>query len=77
MTIFIHTRSLILFRYGFGLIHAMELVLDIVHEIVGTGTLFPNENGEPVLHMHVACGRNEGTVTGCVRRGVKTWHILE
>ena len=55
----------------------MEHVIDNVYEIVGTGTLFPNENGEPVLHMHVACGRNQGTVTGCVRRGVKTWHVLE
>ena len=55
----------------------MEHVLDNVHEIVGTGTVFPNEKGEPVLHMHMACGRHADTVTGCVRRGVKTWHVLE
>ena len=40
-------------------------------------TLFPDENGDPVLHMHVACGRGDSTITGCVRRGVKTWHVLE
>ncbi len=55
----------------------MEHVLDNVHEVSGTGTIFPDESGKPVLHMHIACGRNENTVTGCVRRGVKTWHVLE
>ena len=29
------------------------------------------------LHMHIACGREESTVTGCVRRGVNVWHLLE
>ena len=55
----------------------MEHVLDNVHEIAGTGTIFPNEQGEPVLHMHAACGRDTSTITGCVRKGVRTWHILE
>jgi predicted DNA-binding protein with PD1-like motif len=55
----------------------MEHILDNVNEVVGTGTLFPDEKGEPVLHMHIASGREGGTVTGCVRNGVKTWHILE
>ena len=55
----------------------MEHVLEAVHEVAGVGTIFPNESGEPVLHMHMACGRKASTVTGCVRRGVKTWHVLE
>ena len=55
----------------------MEHILDNVHEIVGTGTIFPNEKGEPLLHMHIACGRQESTVTGCIRKGMKTWHVLE
>jgi predicted DNA-binding protein with PD1-like motif len=58
-------------------IFPLEHVLEDVHEIVGTGTLFPNEKGEPLLHMHIACGRNSDTVTGCIRRGVKTWQVLE
>jgi predicted DNA-binding protein with PD1-like motif len=41
------------------------------------GTLFPNASGQPVLHMHIAGGREENTVTGCVRRGVKVWHVME
>jgi predicted DNA-binding protein with PD1-like motif len=48
-----------------------------VHEVSGTGTLFPDEDGEPVLHMHMACGREGSQVTGCVRAGVRVWHVLE
>jgi predicted DNA-binding protein with PD1-like motif len=55
----------------------MEHVLDHAHELAGVGTLFPGPDGEPVVHMHAACGRGERSVTGCVRRGVKTWHVLE
>ena len=55
----------------------MEHVLDNVHEIAGTGTIFPDENGKPVLHMHMACGRKTSSVTGCVRKGVKVWHVME
>lgn len=55
----------------------MELVLDDVCEATGSGTLFPDEEGNPILHMHLACGRGEKTVTGCVRCGVKVWHVLE
>jgi len=55
----------------------MERVLDNVHEVAGTGTLFPDADGRPVLHMHMACGRQDQTTTGCVRAGVKVWQILE
>ncbi|MBD3392606.1 MAG: DUF296 domain-containing protein [Chitinivibrionales bacterium] len=55
----------------------MEHVLDEVHEVAATGTIFPDESGKPVLHMHAAAGRRDKTITGCVRNGVKTWHILE
>lgn len=52
-------------------------VLDDVHELSGTGTIFPDSTGNPVLHMHAACGRKESSVTGCVRSGVKVWHVME
>lgn len=51
--------------------------LDNVREVCGVGTIFPDENGNPMLHMHMATGREDSTVTGCIRAGVKTWHILE
>ena len=58
-------------------INPMEHVLDHVHEITGAGTLFPDEHGEPMLHMHLACGRETVTVTGCIRNGVKVWQVME
>ncbi|MBN1863953.1 MAG: DNA-binding protein [Victivallales bacterium] len=58
-------------------IKPMQLVLDNVCEATGTGTIFPGTDGKPVLHMHLACGRQGQTFTGCVRTGVKVWHIME
>lgn len=55
----------------------MEYVLDNVHEVAGVGTLFPDDEGNPVLHLHMACGRSSSTITGCIRRGVKVWHVME
>jgi len=58
-------------------LNPMELALKHAHEVTGTGTLFCDEDGMPLLHMHMACGRNEETITGCIRAGVKVWHIME
>lgn len=58
-------------------VQPMERLLDGVHEIAGTGTLFPDQEGRPVLHMHLACGRRGDTVTGCARRGVRVWQVME
>ena len=58
-------------------IRPMHQVLENVHEIAGTGTLFPDDEGQPVLHMHLVCGREVATVTGCVRSGVRVWHVME
>lgn len=58
-------------------VNPLEHVLTGVHEVAGTGTLFPNEKGEMIIHMHMAAGRRDQTVTGCIRKGVKVWHVLE
>ncbi len=55
----------------------MVTLLRGVHEGCGVGTIFTNEVGKPVLHMHASFGRNDNTVTGCVRMGVDVWHIGE
>ena len=55
----------------------IEHILKGVHEAAGVGTLFSDENGEPVLHLHMACGREASTVTGCIRSGVKVWQVME
>jgi len=58
-------------------LNPMKLTLEKAHEVSGTGTLFCDEEGQPLLHMHMACGRNRETITGCIREGVKVWHIME
>jgi predicted DNA-binding protein with PD1-like motif len=55
----------------------MLTVLNGVHEACGVGTIFADEKGKPKLHMHASFGRNEKTVTGCVRMGVDVWRIGE
>lgn len=54
-----------------------EFILDKMHETTGVGTIFPDEKGEPVLHMHIACGRRNRAKVGCIRKGVKVWHVME
>ncbi len=60
-----------------------DAVVPIVHALTGAhetfafGTLFPNEAGEPVLHMHAACGREGVAAVGCTRAGLETWLIGE
>jgi len=58
-------------------IKPIERTLDDVHEVAGVGTIFPNSKGEPILHMHTACGRNNDSLTGCIRKGVVVWHVNE
>ncbi len=55
----------------------MEHVLEDAHEITGVGTIFPDRHGDPVSHIHISCGRKDRPVTGCTRRGVKVWHVME
>ena len=55
----------------------MAHILENVHEVAGIGTIFPDAKGNPVLHMHMSCGRKGDTVTGCVRNGVVVWHVME
>ncbi len=46
-------------------------------EMAAVGTVFPDDDGRPSLHMHASCGRGDRSVTGCVRAGVKSWLIQE
>lgn len=55
----------------------MKYQLEHAHEVTGTGTLFRDAEGTPLLHMHMACGRRGQTTTGCIREGVKVWHVME
>lgn len=55
----------------------MVNTLQGVHEAAAVGTVFPDESGKPVLHMHAAFGREDQTRSGCIRAGISTWQILE
>ena len=58
-------------------IEPMLLALSDAHEAGGAGTLFPDEKGNPILHLHGAFGRGADTRVGCVRKGVRTWLVGE
>lgn len=58
-------------------INPVEITLNDVHEFTGNGTIFPNLKGNPVLHMHISCGRGMSALTGCVRNGIKVWYVAE
>ena len=55
----------------------MVTLLKGVHEGYGVGTIFTDEEGMPKLHMHASFGRNDNTVSGCVRVGCNIWQIGE
>jgi predicted DNA-binding protein with PD1-like motif len=48
-----------------------------IHEVLAVGTLFANEAGQPVLHLHAATGREGGAHVGCTRAGVEVWLVGE
>lgn len=47
------------------------------HEAAAVGTLFPDEAGQPKLHMHGVFGRGDTVKAGCVRPGIDIWTIGE
>ncbi|MEW5954308.1 MAG: PPC domain-containing DNA-binding protein [Bacillota bacterium] len=46
-------------------------------EIVGMGTLYPNEKGEPALHLHGVLGRGRDSLTGCLRAETEVYLVVE
>lgn len=56
---------------------AMLVPLDGAHEVVSAGSIAPDKNGNPAVHMHAALGRAGKTTTGCLRPGVNTWLVGE
>jgi len=51
--------------------------LEGVHEICAVGTIFPDNDARPRLHMHAALGREGKTISGCIRLGIKVWKLGE
>jgi len=51
--------------------------LDAPHELTASGTIFQDEEGNPMVHIHGSAGREGKAVTGCLRTGVIAWLVLE
>lgn len=62
---------------------AGDRIVPIIHaltgsqEVLGVGTIFPDESGRPVMHLHAATGREGGATVGCTRAGVDVWLVGE
>lgn len=50
---------------------------DAPTEFFGIGTVFPDEKGAPVLHLHGSIGREGGSSTGCFRENAIAWLTME
>lgn len=46
-------------------------------EFHGSGTVFPDENGVPKLHLHGSLGREGDSSTGCFREDAIAWLTME
>jgi len=55
----------------------LMFTLQGVHEISAVGTIFPDSDGQPRLHMHAALGRKGKTHSGCIRPGIEVWKLGE
>jgi len=53
------------------------ITLDAPHELTASGTIFQDEDGNPMVHIHGSAGRDGKAVTGCLRTGVIAWLVLE
>jgi len=51
--------------------------LNAPHELTASGTIFTDEDGSPMVHIHGSAGREGRAVTGCLRTGVIAWLVLE
>lgn len=56
---------------------ALQHDLQGIHEAAAVGTLFPDAQGEPRLHMHATLGRAGSARTGCIRPGIEVWGVCE
>ena len=61
---------------GRGVVPLVHILAGI-QEILAVGTLFPDESGRPMLHMHGAAGREGGAAVGCTRAGMDVWLVGE
>lgn len=46
-------------------------------EVLGVGSLFRKEDGEPAIHLHGAVGKEGATLAGCIRKDDKVFLVVE
>lgn len=46
-------------------------------ETLSLGIIIPDQSGRPRAHLHGALGRENETLVGCLRPGIKTWLMGE
>ena len=50
---------------------------DTAREILGIGTVFPDENNDLILHLHAGIGTKKESIIGCPRINANCWLINE
>ena len=50
--------------------------LDTVHEIIGVGNIFSEED-KPKIHLHSAAGRERESIVGCLRGKSEIFMVVE
>ncbi len=46
-------------------------------ELIGNGTVFPDSEGNPLVHLHGSVGREGFTATGDLRPRMVVWLVME
>ncbi|MFT0898891.1 PPC domain-containing DNA-binding protein [Candidatus Methanoprimaticola sp. MG2] len=55
----------------------VTIVLDGPCEVSGFGTVFPDEDGNPLAHIHGSVGRKGFSATGDLRPNAVAWLVME
>lgn len=60
-----------------GPIEPQWVSFDDARELLAVGTLFPDEQDQPTLHLHAAIGRGENPLVGCPRGQATVFCVAE
>jgi hypothetical protein len=55
----------------------IEQFFDDGRELIAIGTILRNEEGNPSLHIHGSAGRSGSVLTGCLRRDLQAYLLVE
>lgn len=58
-------------------IEPLTITLDEPCELTGAGTVFPDESGNPIAHLHGSVGRKGFVATGDLRPRMTVWLVME